>query len=89
MLRQAVCVLVVAAAGTASAQHARFPRVQPDPEVGELSERVRPIVPEANTPAPVPTSLDLDPFLSMRSLRTPLRAEQGAILEQRQSGSRP
>jgi tetratricopeptide (TPR) repeat protein len=86
MLRPAVCILVATLAGTASAQHARFVRVQPEPEPVELSERVRPIVveatPQAQVTPPTPTPLDLDSLLSMRSLRTPMRVEQGQILEQ-------
>jgi tetratricopeptide (TPR) repeat protein len=84
MLRPAVCFLVAAAAGTASAQHARFARPQPDPDPVELTEEVRPIVVEASAQAAplTPAALDLDSVLSMRSLRKPVLVSQAPILEQ-------
>ena len=82
MARLSVYVLVlVGASGTATAQHARYPRQQPTPTAVVLSDRVKP---RAQSPAPAQAAtkptLDAEAVLSIENLKAPARTEQEQIL---------
>jgi TolA-binding protein len=83
MARLCVCILVLAStAGTARAQHARYPRVQPAPPPLELSDRTLPPLPAPQQPTPVATPAvpTLDHVLSIDTPNTQVRPEQEQIL---------
>jgi TolA-binding protein len=83
MARLLVCVVVlVAATGSAVAQHARYPRQQPAPAPVVVSERVKPKPVTAAAAGGVATkpSITADAMLSIDRLRGAVRTEQEQIL---------